>query len=196
MTTVLILVAVQIVISIMLILWVRTKVAAFLDDSESIDKVRREIGALIVELDGSADRNVTILEERIKELRGCLADADKRIGMLSNEKSRISALAVMDRPPKLQTPPSNALAIDQQSMTGSRQRSNESSSTADQGSVPFIRFSGSANQGRLGFSAKVLDLHGRGFSSDIIAARLGATIAEVDLAIAAGATGPLGSGNR
>jgi hypothetical protein len=53
-------------------------------------------------------------------------------------------------------------------------------------SIPFIRFSDKPLVFEEPFAERVARLHKRGFSSDIIAAKLKATIAEVDLAIAAG----------
>jgi len=50
-------------------------------------------------------------------------------------------------------------------------------------SVPFIRFSDKPLDLEEPFADKVISLSRRGFSSDIIAARLGATMAEVDIVI-------------
>jgi hypothetical protein len=61
-------------------------------------------------------------------------------------------------------------------------------------SVPFIRFSEKPLVFDDSFSERVARLHKRGFSSDIIAAKLKATIAEVDLAIAAGGNPAEGRG--
>jgi len=90
MNNLVVLLAIQTLVSILLIVWVRLRVMRSLDDGESIARVRREIGAMIVELDGSADRNITVIEDRLHELKVCIAEADKRIVMLSNESARAS----------------------------------------------------------------------------------------------------------
>jgi hypothetical protein len=221
MNNLLVLLAVQTLVSILLIVWVRLKVMRSLDDGDSIARVRREIGALIIELDGSADRNITVIEDRLRELKECIAEADKRIVMLSNESARV------------QKPTANSFPHTYQSIVRAPQPSPESITTsqgtstlpdvtlaspeaapqeqqpvlstgqtvqpatkvnqpaasalpASSSAVPFIRFSEKPLVFDDSFAERVARLHKRGFSSDIIAAKLKATIAEVDLAIAAG----------
>ncbi len=98
MTTILLVLAVQIVVSVVLIVWTRSKVRTFLGSGDEIDRIRREIGALIVELDSSADRNVTVLEDRLSALKDMIIEADRRIALLGQEKTRRPADApVYDR---------------------------------------------------------------------------------------------------
>ena len=254
MNNLVVLLVVQIIVSIFLIVWVRQKVTRSLDDGDSIARVRREIGALIIELDGSADRNITVIEDRLRELKECVAEADKRIVMLSSEKARTWGMppvtlqqttqglqaqagdqqaAVRDQQAPAgnqqaavrdqQAPAGNqqaqaghqqapvrdqqAQAGDQQAQAGDQllaagmQTAAQTSvdrldrvTVADSGltgragttPIPFIRFSDKPLVFEEPFADRVARLHKRGFSSDIIAAKLKATIAEVDLAIHAG----------
>lgn len=238
MNSLAVLLAVQTIVSILLIVWVRLKVMRSLDDGDSIARVRREIGALIIELDGSADRNITVIEDRLRELKDCIAEADKRIVMLSNEragswaappipllhKSQDRRQAPLDQqqatqplfqpplqpapetrlpeqnaPQTFQPPPEQTsvqapatLPVDRKE----KARPQDSSPTGSvrTTSVPFIRFSDKPLVFEEPFAERVARLHKRGFSSDIIAAKLKATIAEVDLAIAAGWNPPEGRG--
>jgi hypothetical protein len=215
MNNLLVLLAIQILVSILLIVWVRLKVMRSLDDGDSIARVRREIGALIVELDGSADRNITVIEDRLRELKDCVAEADKRIVMLSNESARASSPATSSLPYAYRGPVYASQQVPESVATSQemprtfpqepllqehanpqelavaqpvKQASQPAVSAAgtQPPAVPFIRFSEKPLVFDDSFSERVARLHKRGFSSDIIAAKLKATIAEVDLAIAAG----------
>ncbi|MGD9938413.1 MAG: hypothetical protein AB7T74_01300 [Clostridia bacterium] len=227
MNYLLVLIAIQILVSILLIVWVRLKVMRSLDDGDSISRVRREIGALIVELDGSADRNITLIEDRLRELKECIAEADKRIVMLSNDSVSVNKTVGKSFPPTYQSivrapqplsePVSSSTgrsSFPDQLLSSPEVASLEglpapleleqsarplvqplSSEVPEQSSsVPFIRFSEKPLVFDDSFSERVARLHKRGFSSDIIAAKLKATIAEVDLAIAAGGNPAEGRG--
>ncbi|HPB66875.1 MAG TPA: hypothetical protein PLW80_09935, partial [Spirochaetales bacterium] len=95
MTPLIIALAAQAVVSVALIAWTRVKVRRFLGADEELERIRREIGSLIVELDATADRNVTVLEDRLRALKDSLAEADKRIALLGQERSRRQAEAVV-----------------------------------------------------------------------------------------------------
>jgi len=193
MTSILIAIAVQVIVSLSLVVWTRAKVRRFLGSEDEIGKIRREIGALIVELDSSADRNVTVLEDRLTSLKDLVAEADKRISMLGQEKvRRQSEDTVYDRlgrqsertrapvlEPTRQPEPTRAPDV---SVRPEPAPAAELPRHAEP-SVPFIRFSEKPLDLEEPFADKVLSLSKRGFSSDIIAARLGATMAEVDIVL-------------
>ncbi len=171
MTSILIIAALQILVSVFLILWTRASVRRFLGSDEEINRVRREIGALIVELDSSADRNVTILEDRLSSLKSLLADADKRISVLGQERSRrLPEDTVYDRLGRTPEPKQVPVPDSRQAQLA-------------EPLVPFIRFSEKPLPIEEPFADKVVSLARRGFSSDIIAARLGVTMTEVDLVL-------------
>ena len=187
---------------------------------EEMDRIRREIGSVILELDSATDRNVTVVEDRLATLRDLLAEADRRIGILSGERVRRSpdptvydrrgqALPVTpqeqsglmqppsDRmyrqppsmsptvppatpvtqqssPPPISSPAPGAIAVNAAAAVPERQTG---------AGVPFIRFSDKPVQTAEPFAEKVIALYRRGFSTDIIAAKLEATMAEVDLVL-------------
>lgn len=170
-----------------LVIWTRAKVRRFLGSEDEIDKIRREIGALIVELDSSADRNVTVLEDRLSTLKDLVAEADKRISLLGQEKARRqSEEMVYDRLGRLSEHKRAQIAEPSRQPESSGQPGSSqplAANTATEPSVPFIRFSEKPLAIEEPFADKVLSLSRRGFSSDIIAARLGATMAEVDIVL-------------
>ncbi len=174
MTPVVIAIVVQTIVSLLLIIWTRSRVRLFLNSGEEIEKIRREISALIIELDASAERNVTVIEDRLASLKDVLAEADKKIALLSQERAK--------RLPENMT--YNRLG--QPSENGNRESMRKPEiveSKEEPALLPFIRFSEKPLPIEEPFADKVVALSRRGFSSDIIAARLGATMAEVDLVL-------------
>lgn len=204
MTPLMLALAAQAVVSVFLIVWTRSKVRRFLGADEELERIRREIGSLIVELDASADRNVTVLEDRLNTLKDSIAEADKRIALLGQERSRRQAEAVVyDRLGRAGEQPRRALSAPQASVEPvveppaqppkqapvpapiqGESRPEAVAASGYASAVPFIRFSDKPLATDEPFADKVVSLARRGFSSDIIAARLGATMAEVDLALA------------
>ena len=227
MNSLFVLLAIQTIFSVLLVGWVRLRVERSLNNEDAIAKIRRELGALIVELDGSADRNITVIEDRLRELKDCIAEADKRIVMLSNENARTTAslsaqtqmmrrtdfpvdtVARKDEPETFKTTETkvsayrhlasaqkssiptdgaNFLTPDLPSTLAATPSPAPRASTSPTPSVPFIRFSEKPLVFEEPFAERVMRLYRRGFSSDIIAAKLKVTIAEVDLALATGNT--------
>lgn len=204
MTGVLIALAAQTIVSVILVVWARRRVSQVLGAGEEIERIRREIGSLIVELDSSADRNVTILEDRLSALRDMIAEADKRAACLAQEHPRRQGEGgVYDRQGKL---PDSRRGIEQprqqvqvepqtgnqvQSIANARPHASAKDARAEsmdmqepKPELPFIRFTEKPLSIEEPFADKVSSLFRRGFSSDIIAAHLGVTMAEVDIVIA------------
>jgi len=184
MTAILFAIVAQIIISLVLVLWTRSTVRKFLGSGEELERIRREIGALIVELDSSADRNVTVLEDRLKSLKELLGEADKRLSMLGQDRSRRQVEGIIyDRLGRNTAPADLSPAAAEKVAEPVLERLPDESALKSASEIPFIRFSEKPLAIEEPFADKVLSLSRRGFSSDIIAASLGATIAEVDLVI-------------
>ena len=75
----------------LVVIWVRARLKRFLDSDETVDRARKDVGSLLVELDGTTDRNVTILEAKLSELKDMIAEADRRISLLARDKPPVSA---------------------------------------------------------------------------------------------------------
>lgn len=169
MNTILALIVIQIIINLVLLVWVKYKIRNYLGSASETERVRREMAALVMELDASADRNISILEDRMAALKEMLGQADKRIAALdkelSNRKKEAAVYDSLGRFSGARIPPASQPEPEKES------------------AIPFIRFSEKPLPIEESFADKVLSLFKRGFSSDIIAARLDATMAEVDLVI-------------
>lgn len=177
--------ALQLIVSIFLIVWVKAKVRGHLDSGSEIDRMRREIGALMTEMEGSADRNVTILEDRIERMRELIAEADRRIELSARESTRRTAEAATRARPE--TRPEQRAEQRADSRPDARldeQPAPASDMKPEQ--IPFITFSDKPLVIEAPFAEKAMELYRRGFSSDLIAARLGSTLSEVELALAIG----------
>lgn len=181
MTELLLGLAIQILVSVILIVWTRVRVRRALGSEEELDRIRREIGSLIIELDASADRNITVLEDRLTTLKDMIIESDKRIAILSNDRGkRQPEPSVYDRMGRkaIQQPrPEDVSQLESETSESAARRPVEA---AD---IPFIRFSEKPLSIEEPFADKVLSLSRKGFSSDIIAARLGATITEVEMVL-------------
>lgn len=189
MTGLLIALAIQVLVSVALIVWTRARIRGALGSDEEIGRIRREIGSLIIELDASADRNITVLEDRLNTLKEIVAETDKRIAILSRDRGKRQVeTAVYDRLGRTapQRPRSEA-ASEAASQAGSEIPGKPVERPVDQpvvpSDIPFIRFSEKPLSIEEPFADKVLSLARKGFSSDIIAARLGGTITEVELVL-------------
>jgi len=173
--------AIQILVSVILIVWTRVRVRRSLGSEEELDRIRREIGSLIIELDASADRNITVLEDRLTTLKDMISESDKRIAILSNDRGkRQPEPAVYDRLGRKalhQPRPEDINQIESETNDSAAKR------TVEAQEIPFIRFSEKPLSIEEPFADKVLSLSRKGFSSDIIAARLGATITEVEMVL-------------
>lgn len=169
MDKVLIIVLIQILVNIALFAWLKARVRKELDGGSYLAKVRKEMAFLMQEMEGSADRNITILEDRIRQLKNTISEADRRISMSARENSRRKAendlrqvLARDDYTPAMP----DTIKVQ-----------------APKEELPFIRFTEKQIEIEPSFTDRVVKLYRQGFSSDLIAARLSSTVSEVELAI-------------
>lgn len=80
------LLAAQALIAAVTILWVRRYLKRLADEDGAVAAARRDVAALIAELDATTDRNLTIVEDKLGELKAALAETDKRLALLSRER--------------------------------------------------------------------------------------------------------------
>jgi len=124
-----------------------------LSSPELLEKVRREIGGMITELNMTTERNIGLIEERLSVLKETLDRADKRILLMKREAEKHEVGAqVYDR------------------IRRNREQPDDEAPPREEGRKPVSY-------------QEVVDLHGKGISPGVIAARLGATVGEVELII-------------
>jgi hypothetical protein len=145
-----------------------------------------EVNRLIAEIDAAADRDLTLLEDKISALRKLLDEADKRIRLQKNElekqNAQEAAFAALGRRyvAKAETAPSLEPAPE---AAAKPQAEKAPDAEATPPRALFIRSSLQIKPKDPPFAEQVLDLYRNGFSADLIAAKLGSTVAEVELVI-------------
>lgn len=171
-----------------------------------LSDLRDEVDKLIAEIDATTDRDVQLVEDRIKALRALLDDADKRIGVLRREAERRGAeerayaefgrrqrpygdvAATAPAMPPVPPPVAPPAASTEAGPQPVKARGTDSAPTLfSEPTTAVPRFARAAEQippKEPPFAERVGELHRAGFSSELIAARLGKTVGEVDLAIA------------
>lgn len=155
-------------------IYLKLKVDKVISGEEWIRKIRDEIDELILEMNQTAERNVALLENRVKVLQGLLDEADRKLVIMQKEteKSDLSRqvythLKKQSVVPKLSEGEPPGL-FDEIALEPVK---NED----DRGSVE-------AGDSR-SLKDKVMDLYEQGFGAELISQRLGASISEVDLII-------------
>ena len=125
-----------------------------LQKSNVIGQLQSEVSELILELNLTTDRNVNILEEKISSLARLLNDADKRIKILGKESERNKSESIVY----------NQLG-----------RINDNQPLVDNSAaIPIVEISK---------KDKIIELHNNGFTTTVIASRVGSTVGEVELII-------------
>jgi hypothetical protein len=63
----------------------KKKIDKVLQPSLLLDKIRKEVNAIIVELNGTTERNIALLEDRLGALKELLSQADKKLSLLQRD---------------------------------------------------------------------------------------------------------------
>jgi hypothetical protein len=183
--------------------YLKAKIRRALELDSLLDSIRKEVRALNIELNETTDRNISLIEDRMKSLHELLDEADRRMGVVKRELSRHEterevynhlgkrvqgAQAASPRAPEARPfvpEPSPAVSLPPPA----------NPAFAEAGEGPIRLSLGSARplpeiiqaEGSVippkSRREEALDLYRQGFSADIIAKRLGATVAEIELLV-------------
>ena len=63
----------------------KQKLSKSLDPQAILESIREEVDRIIVELNSTTDRNITLLEDKVQSLTYLIEQADKKIGILRRE---------------------------------------------------------------------------------------------------------------
>jgi hypothetical protein len=166
----------------------RTGARRILEDFEE------EVNKLIAGIDAAADRDITLLEDRSAALKAMLETLDRRIATYARELDRRekqeTAYAALGRglrsslkvsPPE----PPPAAAPDAAGQDGPAETPGSAEPAPEELSAQprFIR-SATPVKPTISLAEQARELYRNGFSPETIAIRLGATLAEIDLALA------------
>ena len=66
----------------------KAKLNKSVDPKEILASIREEVDRIIVELNSTTDRNITLLEDKVQSLSALLEHADKKVGILRRETEK------------------------------------------------------------------------------------------------------------
>jgi hypothetical protein len=177
----------------------KSRIARYLELENLLEGVRDEARGLVLELNETADRNVSLVEDRMTALRGLLDEVDRRIGLGHREldaraaEREVYAKLSKRRPIVPESERPIASAPERSDASELPRPASEAPITLSLGAAAEVQ--GAARSGPeiivsddLLLSSRTkreeaLDLYRKGISADLIAARLGATVAEVELLV-------------
>jgi hypothetical protein len=187
------------------VIWflVRARVRRYLELENLLGGVREEARALILELNQTADRNVSLVEDRMSALRELLGEVDRRIGVERRElETRVNEREVYARLSRRRpiVPGAEAPAPPPEAASRRAEPSAQPAEPPAPPAEPITLSLGPAaaasrreqpavkvNEDSLippkTLREEALELYRRGFSADLIAARTGATVAEIELLV-------------
>lgn len=170
----------------LIFLYVRWRVRKALEVDGLQERLREELGQLVRDLNQTTDRNITLLEDAVRSLKEAVGEADRRAAVLRREaERRVQEGAVYDRLGRMRQ---TSAAVGEPDRTAETPvlRGRAAAGTVPgpiQPSIPFVSFSSTPLRSAPPLKEEVLSLNRRGISSDLIAAKLGITVAEVDLIV-------------
>jgi hypothetical protein len=156
-----------------------------------------EANKIIATIDAAADRDITLVEERIKSLKAVLDTADRRIAACAREldsrAAQEAAYAALGASAGRQTPrasKADTATFRADSLSGAGMDSASAAPSGGTIALPlgprFVHSPSPIKPKPRPLTERVSELSRNGLSPEAIAARLGVTISEVDLALAVG----------
>jgi hypothetical protein len=185
-----------------ILFYVRSRLHRALELDGLLESLRKEVRALTIELNETADRNISLVEDRILALRSLLEESDKRLEVVQRELARrdqeAEVYSRLGRPRPAEAPlpqrPAPAEALAQAQAEAQAQASREPIRLDLSRRNPEIASLKESVIPPKSKREEALELWAKGFSADIIAARLGSTVAEIDLLISLEEERRLGEG--
>jgi hypothetical protein len=177
---------------------IKSKVGRYLELENLLSGVRDEARALVLELNETADRNVSLVEDRMRALRSLLEEVDRRIGV---EKRELGARAAErdiyaklsrrrpivpgpERPADVPTQPRETADAPITLSLGKPAEPHPAASESHAARPgPEVVVSDDLALSSRTKREEALDLYRGGISAELIAARLGATVAEIELLV-------------
>jgi len=170
MTSIVISIGICIIISGLLYIILVQKIEHAKSEPEVLKKIRAEINQMIVELNQTADRNIGLVEERIRRLNILLEQSDQKIRLLQGETGRYTQSVETYSKMK----PKNILPLSQGT-------NRENASPSGRGEMKPV--SEPVQEKSMSKRDKIITLYKQGISTNIIASRVDSTVAEVELII-------------
>lgn len=78
-------VAITVILIVVAYLVLNRNIRARTSQQAALDEIKREVGAIITELNSTTERNIELIEDRIASLERLIEQADKRVGALKRD---------------------------------------------------------------------------------------------------------------
>jgi hypothetical protein len=174
-------------LAVYLILSARLRRAASPDTE--IRRIREEVDRLVIELNQTTDRNLSLIEDKLSELSDLLAKADRKIGLVRRESekhdvgNRVYA-RILESKSRPEAPVRTAPAPEQAG-TATVQAGTARAQAESARAQPGTGMAPAAPAGVVvrDFCEEVLALHRAGVSAPLISSKVGAPLGEVELVI-------------
>ena len=166
----------------LLYLYFNNKIRKALDAQNLLSEVRDEVDSLVRELNLSAERNILLIEEKIKDLERTLSQADQKMTLLTKETARsrtsqevythlakAKAPVILTPEPEPETEP-----VPVPVKVGPKPLPQESLFAEEE--IPAVK----------PLKLRVLEMAQMGAAPQLIATQTGASLAEVDLILSLG----------
>ena len=147
-----------------------------------LEQIRAEIDELMVEFNQTTERNVVLIEERILRLNKLLEEADRRANVLRRDIDAHQGPVRAYAKPMTVSPPTPAISDTPDRGTAEPEPAVGASTDSPAVGVPAAPPSNPATAAG-DKRARIVDLHEKGIAPNIIAARVGSTVGEVELIV-------------
>jgi hypothetical protein len=172
--------------------FLRARIRRQLELENLLSGVREEARSLVMELNETADRNVSLVEDRIVALRGLMDELDRRMGVARRElETRDKERDVFERLRRRRPiVPAGAMGAENPGPRAAETPRGEPPSGETDAAIPIlrrpaldVRIAPETIVPARSKREEALELHRKGFSPDLIAARVGATVSEIELLV-------------
>ncbi|MDR1618619.1 MAG: hypothetical protein LBS06_06185 [Treponema sp.] len=153
---------------------------------EKLARYREEVNRLIIAIDTATDRDAAVAEDRIQTLKNLIVEADEKIAVMLREREKQKNRSILAS--------ESYAALGRGRLSGETVAAPE---TAEPAVLPETAAPSRSTAGAEGrqsetaeippasrpFAEEVTELAARGFSADLIAQKLEASLSEVDLVL-------------
>lgn len=141
-----------------------------------LDEIRREVGAILTEMNQTTERNIELVEDRLGRLKTTLEQADRKLGLLSRETARRAEAEEYTRlsrsVPRVAAPPEAEVEVSRP--PAAVDESAETEAGFDEpAEEPDVR-------------SRILQMYRQGVDVDRIAKNVGTAVSEVELIVSLG----------
>jgi len=165
----------------------RREIRRSFSSNELLRQVESDVESVITELNRTTDRNITLIEDKIRQLSQLIRQADHRITLMQKEREHQKESGREQEPASLKP-----LVYARPVRSVSPKQADLPMESASEVSVPADSL---FSEKKLTRREQVMVYHRQGLDRTIIASKLGITLGEVDLIVSLGerATGEEGS---